>query len=154
MVNISKKILSKQMLEKISDLLIAHILRMRTKHQAKQLLYELLTPAERTQLAKRFATLTLLHRKYHHTDIAEVLHISRVTVDKMEDALEKGFYKTTIEELKRASRGSLIVVVEKIVEFSLFKGGKTRFKYLNQSSARHYQHLQKKKKVGTKILAK
>ena len=146
MVNISKNLLSKQTLEKISDLLVVHILRMKTKRQAKNLLFELLTPTERIQLAKRFATLTLLHRGYDHTSIAEALHISRVTVGKVEDALEKDAYITTIEEFKRASRGSLIVAVEKIVEFSLFKGGKTRFKYLKRASAEQYKHLPKKKK--------
>ena len=145
MVNISKNLLSRQMLEKISDLLVVHILRMKTKRQAKSLIYELLTPTERIQLAKRFATVTLLHRGYDHTSISEALHVSRVTVGKTEDALEKGTYTTTIKELKLASRGSLIVAVEKIVEFSLFKGGKTRFKYLTRASAEQYKHLPKKK---------
>lgn len=136
------------MLEKISDLLVVHILRMKTKHQAKNLLFELLTPTERVQLAKRFAILTLLHRKHDHSSIAEALHVSRTTIGKAEDVLEKDGYKTTIEELKRASRGDLVVAIEKMVEFSLFKGGKTRFKYLKQSSAEQYRHFPKRGELG------
>jgi len=146
MVNISKNILNKQILDKISNLLVVHILRMKTKQQAKNLIFELLTPAERIQLAKRFTTLTLLHRGYSHTDIAKTLHISRVTIGKAEDSLEKGVYDTTIKEIKRASNGDFSEIIETLIEFSLFKGGRTRLKYFKRSMDEQYRHLPKKTK--------
>lgn len=145
MVNVSKKLLSTQMLGKISDLLIVHILRMKTKRQARQLFYELLTPTERIQLAKRFASLTMLYRGHDAASIATTLNVSRTTVGNIEDKLEKGKYETTIEELKRASRGDLAVAVEKLIEFGFVKGGRTRLRYTKRALEERYANIPKER---------
>ena len=145
MVNISKNVLLTQVKEKINDLLIIHILRMKTRRQAKQLIYELLTPTERIQLAKRFAILTMLHRKHNTTTISNTLKVSRTTIGSVEDKMEKGGYDATIKELQRASSGDFSEIIETLIEFSLFKGGKTRLKYFKQSMDGQYKHIRKKK---------
>lgn len=146
MVNISKNVLNTKIKEKINELLIVHVLRMKTKKQAKNLVYELLTPTERIQLAKRFAILSMLNRNHETMTISNTLKVSRTTIGSVEDKMEKGGYDSTIKELQRSSSGDFSEIIETLIEFSLFKGGKTRLKYFKQSMDERYKHVPKKKK--------
>ena len=139
MVNISKQKLSKTNLQHINDLFLTHIMRIGDSRHSRQLLNELLTPAEKLQLAKRFAIIILLEQGRATVEIEVGLRVSRTTIASVEEKKEKGVYKETITEFNRAKKGDLWVALEKILSAGMPSQGKDRWRHVNRIVARQYR---------------
>ena len=69
-------------------------------------LNSLLTPTERIMIAKRLATIILIEENLSDSDIADTLHLTRITVAKMRlfyEARGQGF-KIALKKLKEHKR--------------------------------------------------
>lgn len=139
MVNVSKQVLSKNNLQKINDLFLTHITRIGDSNRSRKLINELLTPAEKLQLAKRLSIVVMLEWGYTPTQIQHVLKVSRTTIGSVEDKIAKGSYAETIEEIKRSRKGDLWVALEKILRAGMPSQGKGRWRYTQHLSVRQYK---------------
>lgn len=90
---------AEQKLIQILDLVLTKIQR---EEQINEFLVALLTPTERIMLAKRLAIIILLKEGLPESQIAETLHVTRVTVSRLQFFLEsRGTgYRIALEVLK------------------------------------------------------
>lgn len=124
MVNISKRPLNREAVEYISELLLTHIVRMDTHKNANKLLRELLSPSERLQVAKRFAAIVMLRNGEDTTTIEHTLALSRATIAKLDESIDRDSYRATLLEIERSTKGDLWMAVEKLVDMA--SGRKSR----------------------------
>jgi uncharacterized protein YerC len=94
MVNVSKRKLKPHLERAIIEQLIDHVSRTRGK-RAKEFLFELLTPAERVQLAKRLTVLVMLMQGCSFTQVQNALKVSPTTVVRLWRNMKNGEYPTT-----------------------------------------------------------
>lgn len=90
MVNISKKKLKPSIEKAILDEFLRHVQRNKDSSHVKEFLFEFLTSAERTQLAKRFAIVVMLLRGYSFIQIQKTLQVSPPTIVKQWKNLKNG----------------------------------------------------------------
>ena len=83
MVNISKRKLKPQLQEEIIAQLVHYVSQVRKTKDAREFLFEFLTPAERVQLGKRLTAIMMLISGYSFTQIENALKISPATVAKL-----------------------------------------------------------------------
>ncbi len=108
MVNISKRTLDKQVERQIIEQLGSLIIRSRAKSEVGDILYTLLTPTERTQLAKRLAIIVLLSNNTSSTDIEHALGVSYTTIGKYIECIERGEYEQLLRRVKARKADSSI----------------------------------------------
>lgn len=111
MPHVSRNKLNPQVEDDLTDTLDLILSKLTQKESVKDFLLALLTPTERIMLAKRLAIIILLKENVPHSQIAQTLHVTRITVSRMELFLEargKGYeaafeilkHEKTLKELK------------------------------------------------------
>ena len=93
MVNISKRKLKPHLEKHILQELSRQIARTRGVSHARNFLFELLTPAEYVQLAKRLALIIMLFRGYSFDQIERSLKVSPTTVASHWRGMKTGKYQ-------------------------------------------------------------
>lgn len=80
MAQISKYPISKEVYDRILDLLFEITAKLRTKKQVSDFYNRFLTPTENIMLAKRLAIGLLLAKKYKYREISKILKVSMCTI--------------------------------------------------------------------------
>ena len=89
MAQISKRYVDQTMISRINELLIDLLLTLFDKKEADEVLNELLTPTEKTMIAKRIACFYLLIKKVPIHEIEDTLKISTSTVAYFKHYLDR-----------------------------------------------------------------
>ncbi len=106
MTQVSKYLVKKDIEERMFDIFLDSIAMVKTRGQVEKLIDDLLSPTERTMLAKRLAIALLLLKKYDQRAVSSILKVSLTTVNKISRALQKGTggYGMVIAALVRQER--------------------------------------------------
>ena len=97
MPHISKRKLNKEHFNKLVLELIKSLERSFKKGETKSVFYEFFTYTERAMLAKRLAVIAMLSKKISSYAVAETLHMSPSTVDRMSLKYKHGKYEAIIK---------------------------------------------------------
>lgn len=90
MTQVSKYPLRKKIETRMFEVFLDSIGMVKTRGQVEKLIDDLLSPTERTMLAKRLSIALLLFKSYDQRAIAKILKVSLGTVNKVSLALQKG----------------------------------------------------------------
>ena len=103
MTQISKYPLSKEIEERVYEVLMESIAAANSKTTVHNLLNDLLSPTERLMIAKRLSIALLLLKKYDQRLISRWLKVSLTTVSKVSLALQsgRGGYQSVIGSILR-----------------------------------------------------
>lgn len=126
MPHVSKNKLNPHVEKDLTDTLELILSKLSNKDLIKGFLISLLTPTERIMLAKRLAVIILLKENTPHSQIAQTLHVTRITVSRMELFLEargQG-YEKVLEILKNErTLNELKIMLVKLVGYSIRAAG-------------------------------
>ena len=90
MTQVSKYPLRKEIQERMFDVFLDSIALVKTREQVRKLLDDVLSPSERTMLAKRLSIALLLYKGSDQRAICNTLKVSLGTVSRVSVALQKG----------------------------------------------------------------
>lgn len=90
MTQVSKRLLRKDIEDRVYDVLLESIASVKSKGAVDKLLDDLLSPTEKIMLAKRTAIALLLAKKYNQRTIAALLRVGLETVSKVSRVMQKG----------------------------------------------------------------
>jgi len=101
MAQISKRILRRKVEERIFEIFLKSLGKIKNDRQAAGFVEDLLSPTERTMLAKRMSIAFLLSRGYDQRAICRVLRVSLGTVSKVSLKLKQkgGGYRWVIGQI-------------------------------------------------------
>src|SRR3990167_4495546 len=101
MPQVSKRVLSKDIEEKMFKLFFEAFAYLSNPSEIQQFFLDLLGPVERTMLAKRLAIAVLLARDYSYEDIKQTLRVSSETIARVNIALNnsEGGYKIVVNKI-------------------------------------------------------
>ena len=93
------------------ETLFEAIKHLRSKEEIQLFLTDLLSPTERTMLAKRLAIAALLMRAYEYESIMNMLKVSSATISKVALVLNHNQgYKNTINKIARSESWCLSAI--------------------------------------------
>lgn len=118
MVNISKNEMHPEVRTHIHDQFTDLFIASESVQDLKKLIFEILSPTERTMLAKRVAIIGMLHQGCSGYEISHVLKVSATTIAHIDAAREQGKY-ATIEAIlrRRTARGKFLHNFERFLTF-------------------------------------
>lgn len=90
MTQVSRRLLKKDIEERIYDVLLESIASVKSKGSVEKLLDDLLSPTEKLMLAKRVSIALLLMKKYSQRTIADLLKVGLETVNRVSRTMQKG----------------------------------------------------------------
>lgn len=106
MAQISKRYLSAEVQNKISETLLEAVSQVKGKQETGLFLNDLLTPTERVVLAKRLAIAVLLLKGWGYEAIQHFIKVSSDTVGKVSLVVkQKEGYRKTIEKMMKTEAG-------------------------------------------------
>lgn len=80
MSQVSKYPVSKQVADRIFEVFLKTIVRIKDEHQADQFISDLLTPTEKIMLGKRLGIAFLLEKGYDYRTIQKIIRVSAATI--------------------------------------------------------------------------
>ena len=101
MTQVSKRLLAKQMEEKVYETFWETIAKLNKKDEADLFFSNLFTSAERVNFIKRLSIGILLHRSYDWRQICDLLKVSPNTVAKVYSKLKGRGFKLFFEKVER-----------------------------------------------------
>ena len=106
MAQVSKYPLSKDIEERMFDVFWQTIAGLKTKQSVKKFLHDLLSPTEKTMLAKRLGIAILLLKGYDYRSISHALKVSTATIMLINNWLKTGGegYKMVIKKLLKQEK--------------------------------------------------
>lgn len=138
MSQVSKRLVHKSIEIKMYETLWEAISQLKSKTDVQSFINDLLSPPERTMVAKRLAIATLLSRNYNYETIMNVLKVSSTTISKVSLLLnQNNGYKTAINKIARAEATREFW---QDVENLLFRLGTPKYTFAEEGSV--------KKKLG------
>lgn len=143
MTKVSKRILNKDLEDRIFTLFVKTIVELRDSLDVQNFLEDILSPSEKVMLVKRLAIATLLAKGYTYDTIDETLKVSRPTIMNVSYWFKYG-------------RGGYVKVVEKILKDEKREafGDSIEELLLNLSPPKAYGSIgfQKKQKRGKELV--
>lgn len=106
MTQVSRYPISKKVYERILEIFLGILVKIKTKKEAQKFLEDFLTPTEQVMLTKRLAIAFLLEKSYDHRTICRVLRVSAGTVARVNLTKKYGGegYEKMISKLMRDER--------------------------------------------------
>jgi uncharacterized protein YerC len=105
MSQISKYPVSKEVYNRIFDILINTITGLYSKKSSSSFIRELLTPTEQIMLAKRLAIAFLLSKNYKHREISKILRVSTSTINRVAYTYGKSAnYKNIVNKILQSEK--------------------------------------------------
>ena len=106
MPQVSRRKLNKEVANKIFETLLEAVSQMRSKSEVSMFINDLLSPVERTMIAKRLAIAVLLLKRWDYPSIKDFLKVSNATVSKVSLIIQvnRG-YKEVVDKLTRTEAG-------------------------------------------------
>ncbi|MEX1068571.1 MAG: Trp family transcriptional regulator [Patescibacteria group bacterium] len=83
MTQVSKRILSPQIKERLDAVILEAFSGVRSASDAAELIQDLFTPTEQEMFKKRIGIAILLEKSYDHRTISEILRVSTTTISKI-----------------------------------------------------------------------
>lgn len=101
MSQVSKYLLNKDVEEQMFDVFWKTIARLITRNAVKKFFFDLLSPTEKTMLAKRLAIAIMLIKGYDYRTISQTLKVSTTTIMSISNWLKNGGdgYKMVIQKI-------------------------------------------------------
>lgn len=90
MTQVSKYPLRKEIEKRMFEVFLDSIAMVKTRDKVEKLVTDLLSPTEKTMLAKRLSIALLLYKKYDQRSIVRVLKVSLSTVSRISRSLQQG----------------------------------------------------------------
>lgn len=131
MPHISSKKLPNEIWQKIHEDFIRAVVGLRTKKEARDFVFDILTPTERVMLAKRFMLIYLLLKKESFLYIENLLKISSSTIIRIAKKLDRGGYKN-IQKIIRQNEPNFVEFLEKLLRAGMPPRGKGRWDWLDK----------------------
>jgi len=103
MTQISRRPLRKEIEERIFDIFLNSLAKVRFKEDIFRFINDLLSPTEQLMLAKRLSIAFLLHKGYDQRTICKILKVSLATVSRVSLKLQvsgEGYRKVTKEIIR------------------------------------------------------
>lgn len=103
MSQISRRIISKEVADRIFEVFIKCFIKIRNVEDANKLADDLFSPTEKVMLAKRLAIAFLLMKGYEYREIRELLKVSTNTIAAISLALNHGSggYQNILNRISR-----------------------------------------------------
>lgn len=121
MVRISPYLLKPEVFEKVFNVFYEVLGNNRNREEFNNILFDLLTPAERVMIAKRIAIIFLLMKNIDYKTISEVLKVSTTTVFKFRLMMETS--KGLVHSLQQIVMTDKVILVFKELFSDLFPPG-------------------------------
>lgn len=101
--NISKYPISKDVADKIFDIFIKTLIKIKNREDAQKLANDLFSPTERVMVAKRLAIAFLLLKRYQYQEIGNLLKVSTGTISSVNLSCKYGNngYKLILERIAK-----------------------------------------------------
>lgn len=149
MSQVSKYPISKPIADRIFEVFIKSLVKIKDQKEADQFISDLLTPTEKIMLAKRLAIAFLLKKGYDYRTIQKIIRVSAPTITAVNMAIQHGSegYKNLVNRILKEEK--LMTLIEKSVSQLLSlpaqatKGGGT-WRYLKREADK-----QKEKRAST-----
>lgn len=90
MTQVSRKVLKRDIEERMQEVFLESIAMVKTKGSVEKLVDDLLSPTEKIMLAKRIAIALLLLKRYDQRAVSNLLKVGLTTVNKVSRALQRG----------------------------------------------------------------
>jgi len=106
MTQVSKYPISKNIADRIFDVFIKTLIKIKNNKDAHNLAQDLFSPTERIMLAKRLAIAYLLMKNYPYREISQLLRVSGTTIASVNSSLQygKNGYKTILERIAKEEK--------------------------------------------------
>jgi len=103
MAQVSKYPIPEKIYQRILEIFLKTLMRLKNKKDAEEFINDLLTPTEKVMLTKRLAIAFLLERKYDYRTIAKILRVSLPTIGSVSLTRKYGGkgYQKMINQLLR-----------------------------------------------------
>lgn len=106
MTQVSRKKVHKDVEEKMFETLWEAISALKSKEEIKNFINDLLSPPEKTMIAKRLAIAALLMRNLKYESIKDMLKVSQTTVSKVSITMKENVgYQNAINKIARSQAG-------------------------------------------------
>lgn len=106
MAQVSKYPISKEIYERIFEIFLKTLVKIRDQKEAEEFVESLLSPVERIMLAKRLATAFLLEKGYEYRQIQKVIRVSLPTIASVNFSRKYGGagYKKAVAKILREEK--------------------------------------------------
>lgn len=106
MTQISKYPISKNVADRIFEVFIKTLVKIKDKKEAQDFAYDLFSPTEKVMLAKRIAIAFLLMKGYQYREISKLLQVSSGTVASVNLSIRlgKNGYKTVLGRITKEEK--------------------------------------------------
>ena len=106
MAQISKYPISKDIADRIFDIFIKTLIKIRSESDAQNLANDLFSPTERIMFAKRLSIAFLLMKGYEYRKIRQILKVSLTTIASVNISLKFGSsgYKAILERISKEEK--------------------------------------------------
>jgi len=106
MTQVSKYPLRKEIETRMYEVFLDSIGMVKNRSQVSHLVDDLLSPTEKTMLAKRLSIALLLQKNYNQRAISKILHVSLTTVNKISRYVHSGSggYRMVIDPLLKQEK--------------------------------------------------
>lgn len=103
MPQISKYPVSKDVAERIFEIFVKSLIKIKNSAEAQNFAFDLFSPVEKIMLAKRIAIAFLLMKGYQYREIGRLLRVSLGTIGSVNLALKmsKGGYKIILRRIEK-----------------------------------------------------
>lgn len=112
MTQVSKYPISKPIADRIFEVFLKSLVKIRDQKEADQFISDLLTPTEKIMLAKRLAIAFLLQKGYDYRTIQKIIRVSTPTITSVSMAIQHGSegYKNLIQRILKEEK--LMTLIE------------------------------------------
>lgn len=106
MAQVSKYPISKDVADRIFEVFIKVLLKIKNFEEAERFTYDLFSPVEKIMIAKRIAIAFLLMKGYQYREISRLLRVSLTTIGSVNLALKlgKGGYQSILEKIAKEEK--------------------------------------------------
>ncbi len=106
MAQVSKYPISKDVADRIFEVFIKSLTKIKNHKEAQDFAYDLFSPTEKVMLAKRMAIAFLLMKGYQYREISRLLRVSSATVGSINISLKlgRGAYETILTRIAKEEK--------------------------------------------------
>ncbi|MBI4096365.1 MAG: hypothetical protein HY425_01475 [Candidatus Levybacteria bacterium] len=115
MTQVSSYPISKEIADRIFEIFLKSLVKIRDQKEADQFISDLLTPTEKIMLSKRLAIALLLQKDYDYRTIQKIIRVSAATIASVNMAIRYGSegYRNLLNKILREEK--LISIMEKSI---------------------------------------
>lgn len=145
MTHVSRKFVKRKTAQRLEEQFIRFIFGLKNSKKGKLLLKELLTPTERTMLAKRLSIIWMLDRNYSFYRIEKTLKVSTSTLLRFWKQKQSGAFIHTLESFKKEKEAKQFwEALETFMRAGLPPRGRGRWRWFYEMKKAHDRTKQKR----------